>query len=367
MSDKQVVKKVWNRAVLLHVLCWIVVIMLPIMLYRPGESWETRLIHFARNSGSSLSLLILFYINYLWLIPRYYFANRRGLFYGLNVLAVLACMGITLGWWQLVSSLLADPLQAMDSPHKHRGPGPGGPRPHNMGMLFQGVIMQVLVVFAALSLRATQRVHRSEEARREAEKARTDAELRNLRNQLNPHFLLNTLNNIYALVAFDPAKAQEAIEHLSKLLRHVLYDNQQNFVPLYKEVAFLQNYIDLMKIRVTQDVEITTHIAVSPDDATPIAPLIFISLIENAFKHGISPTGKGNIAINIGCDEHGVVTCHITNSNHPKTAADKSGSGVGLAQVQQRLDLMYPDRYTWHKGVSDDGTQYHSTITIHTR
>ena len=95
-----------------------------------------------------------------------------------------------------------------------------------------------------------------EAARREAEKSRTEAELKNLRNQLNPHFLLNTLNNIYALIAFDTDKAQTAVQELSRLLRHVLYDNQQNFVTLGKEMDFIKNYIALMRIRLSSNVTV---------------------------------------------------------------------------------------------------------------
>ena len=144
----------------------------------------------------------------------------------------------------------------------------------------------------------------------------------------------------------------------------MLYDNQQNFVPLYKEVAFMQNYIELMRIRLTDQVQVTTHIDVEPDDSTPIAPLIFISLLENAFKHGISQAGKGFIDMTLS-QHQGTVTCQITNSNHPKRQNDKSGSGIGLEQVSKRLELMYPGHYTWEKGVSADGTEYFSKIVIH--
>ena len=122
-----------------------------------------------------------------------------------------------------------------------------------------------------------------------AERQKTEAELKNLKNQLNPHFLLNTLNNIYALIAFNSDKAQEAVQELSKLLRHVLYDNQQTFVPLEKELDFIRNYVALMRIRLPQQVEVSVNLEVDSGGALQIAPLIFISLIENAFKHGISP------------------------------------------------------------------------------
>lgn len=205
----------------------------------------------------------------------------------------------------------------------------------------------------------------AEAARREAVKSRMEAELKSLRNQLNPHFLLNTLNNIYALIAFDTDKAQQAVQELSRLLRYVLYDNQEKYVPLCKEVGFICNYIELMRIRVTEDVDIETHFDIKPDSQTPIAPLIFISLIENAFKHGISPTNHSFIHISL-TEKDGQVNCVIRNSNYPKNENDKSGSGIGLEQVQKRLELLYPGRYKWKCNLSEDQKEYYSSITITT-
>ena len=202
-----------------------------------------------------------------------------------------------------------------------------------------------------------------ENKRREAERARSEAELANLRSQLNPHFLLNTLNNIYALITIQPEKAQCAVHELSKMLRHLLYDNQQDFVPLQKEVAFIQNYIELMKIRVNQHVSIQTDINIDDKSTTRIAPLIFISLIENAFKHGISPSQHSYIHIKIS-DENDCILCEIRNSCHPKTNNDKSGSGIGLEQVNKRLELAYSGHYQWERGTSPDGKEYYSIIKI---
>lgn len=204
---------------------------------------------------------------------------------------------------------------------------------------------------------------KAEAARKEAERSRTEAELKNLRNQLNPHFLLNTLNNIYALIAFDTEKAQQAVQELSKLLRYVLYDNQQMFVPLYKEVDFIRNYIELMRIRLSSNVQMSTRFDIQSDSQTAIAPLIFISLIENAFKHGISPTEPSFIDIHIAENEKEVI-CDIQNSNHPKNQMDKSGSGIGLEQVSRRLEILYPGAYTWSKGVSKDEKVYESKLRL---
>ncbi|MBQ4137927.1 MAG: sensor histidine kinase [Muribaculaceae bacterium] len=341
-----------NRSLLIHILCWGIVIFLPLLFYRPNDTWDMRLTHFVRSMGSTLCYAIVFYINYLWLIPKLYFGRKRKMFFLANLALIAIAIASTFGWWNLMNHIFDI------APRRRPGMGPS-----ILSLIFQSLLMFILVVGLAVAIKMGQRWQHMEDARKEAERQRTEAELSNLRNQLNPHFLLNTLNNIYALIAFDQNKAQTAVEELSKLLRHVLYGNQLNFVPLYKEVAFINNYIELMKIRVTQNVKVNTHINVAPDDATPVAPLIFISLIENAFKHGISPAGEGEIDINID-NINGQITCHIVNTNHPKRDNDKSGSGIGLEQVSKRLELLYPGRHIWEKGLIDNDSKYYSKITL---
>ena len=201
----------------------------------------------------------------------------------------------------------------------------------------------------------------AEAARKEAERNRSEAELKNLRNQLNPHFLLNTLNNIYALIAFDTDKAQQAVQELSKLLRYVLYDNQQTYVPLGKETDFIRNYIELMRIRLSSNVQMTTQIDILPDSRTLIAPLIFISLIENAFKHGTSNDRPSFIRIDIH-ERGGELVCRIRNSCFPKTASDRSGSGIGLKNLSKRLEMIYPQRHTFEYG--ERGGTYTALLRI---
>jgi len=164
------------------------------------------------------------------------------------------------------------------------------------------------------------------------------------------------------LTAFDTPKAQEAIQELSKMLRHILYDYQQPTVPLKDEVEFLQNYVNLMRIRLPQNVDIKFQYAIRTSQID-IAPMIFISLVENAFKHGVSPTEPSFIHINIDADEH-QITCDIVNSNYPKAAGDHSGHGIGLQQVQRRLELAYFKHHTWEKGPSTDGKEYRAHIQI---
>ena len=144
----------------------------------------------------------------------------------------------------------------------------------------------------------------------------------------------------------------------------MLYENQMSQVSLRQEADFLRSYVELMRLRVGKDVDIRVDINLSPDDRTCVAPLIFISLVENAFKHGISPTEPSFVHISLNVTD-GDIRFTTTNSNYPKSQADKAGSGIGLKQVESRLRLAYPERHTWHHGVTDDGKVYLSSILIY--
>ena len=339
--------------VLIHVIGWGMVFGFPLLMMNRsgfGITWGEYLRH---GCVVPLSFLVVFYVNYFVLIPHYLFAGRMRTYIIYNVLLVVA---VLLGGyvWQELAFLLDEPR-----PPRHIGP----PR---WVFVARDAFSMVLTVGLCAAIRLSRRWAQTEEARREAEKSRAEAELKNLRNQLNPHFLLNTLNNIYALIAFDADKAQAAVQELSRLLRHVLYENQQRTVSLDKEMDFIRNYIELMRIRLAANVRVETQFDIPDGSRTQIAPLIFISLIENAFKHGISPTEPSFIRIRFS-EENGEICCDITNSYHPKTDADKSGSGIGLEQVRKRLELSYPGRYTWQQGVSADKKEYRSILTIKTK
>lgn len=341
--------------VLIHCIGWGIVFAFPfLMMSRSGGGGMTWNDYVQHGSVVPLSFLAVFYVNYVLLIPRYLFAGRINEFLVFNVVLVaVAATGSHL--WQDYSYRLFG---------EEQGERPDGPP--RWVFLIRDVFSMVLTIGLSTTIRMTQRWSEVEAARREAERSRTEAELKNLRQQLNPHFLLNTLNNIYALIAFDTDKAQTAVQELSRLLRHLLYDNRQEHVALHKEIDFIRNYIELMRIRLADNVSLVTDFDIRPDSQTEIAPLMFISLIENAFKHGIAPTKQSYIHIGFTEDTH-TVTCDIRNSYHPKTDADKSGSGIGLEQVRKRLELLYPGRYVWTRGVSDDGHEYRSTLVIRVR
>lgn len=337
---------------LIHVIGWGIMFGFP-FFFVERENGNINWMAYVRHSAVPLSFMIVFYVNYFLLVPRYLFQSQNKRYITYNIL-LLCAIGLMLHLWR---SLTFDPSFVP----KHRSGVPPG-------WLFfvRDMLSLVFTIGLSAAIRMSARWTQAEAARKEAERSRSEAELKNLRNQLNPHFLLNTLNNIYALIAFDTDKAQQAVQELSKLLRYVLYDNQQTYVPLGKETDFIRNYIELMRIRLSANVQMITKFDIQPDSQTLIAPLIFISLIENAFKHGISPTESSFISIHILENDKEVI-CEIRNSNHPKTVEDKSGSGVGLEQVSRRLEILYPGAYTWLKGVSKDEKVYESRLSIKIR
>ena len=334
----------------IHIVSWLLIFGFPLVFADRGNSMDWH--QFLRHSCVPLCYFLIFYINYLWLVPRYLFNDEMRKYIIANAILIF--------FSSLMLHLL---LEAFSTPPPEEFTRRMPPR---WIFYIRDIVLMIFVAGLGAAIRTSLRWRQAQEMLLEAERQKTEAELKNLKNQLNPHFLLNTLNNIYALIAFDSDKAQQAVQELSKLLRYVLYDNQQTYVPLCKEVDFIRNYIELMRIRLSANVQMITKFDIQPDSQTLIAPLIFISLIENAFKHGISPTESSFISIHLS-ENANEVMCEIRNSNHPKTVEDKSGSGVGLEQVRRRLEILYPGAYTWSKGVSKDEKVYESRLSIKIR
>ena len=222
---------------LIHIIGWGIMFGFP-FFFVERENGNINWMAYVRHSAVPLSFMIVFYVNYFLLVPRYLFQSQNKRYITYNIL-LLCAIGLMLHLWR---SLTFDPSFVP----KHRSGVPPG-------WLFfvRDMLSLVFTIGLSAAIRMSARWTQAEAARKEAERSRSEAELKNLRNQLNPHFLLNTLNNIYALIAFDTDKAQQAVQELSKLLRYVLYDNQQTYVPLGKETDFIRNYIELMRIRLS--------------------------------------------------------------------------------------------------------------------
>jgi LytS/YehU family sensor histidine kinase len=166
-----------------------------------------------------------------------------------------------------------------------------------------------------------------------------DSELKFLKLQLNPHFLFNTLNNIYSLAYFNDKNTPEAILKLSNMMRHMIYDSQDKFISLTKEVEFIDNFIELQQLKVDNgpDIRFTKN---GIREGQKIAPLLFLAFLENSFKHG----KQGTVDIGLSVEKNRL---HFRISNllpaNPTTQLEKSG--VGLMNVKKRLELIYPNRH----------------------
>ena len=215
-------------------------------------------------------------------------------------------------------------------------------------------LLCLMAIGIALSIRYMMR--QGERKQKEVE-----AELAWLKNQINPHFLFNTLNNISSLAQIDGDETQEAIMQLSDLLRYAMYETNKPKVHLDGEVEFMRNYVELMKLRCNEMTTVNSLFSIH-NSQQEVAPLLFISLIENAFKHGMNSNAPASIDISL-IQEGDTLVFNCDNTNNPKPTKDRSGSGIGLDNTRRRLDLLYPGRYTWEQTITTENI-YHVKITI---
>lgn len=333
---------------LVHIAVWTVVLGMPPLFPGPDRPLMTGM-EYVRCLPVLLSFMIVFYTNYFVLIDRYLSARRVGMFLLCNlVLIVLLILSV-----HLVSHLCFPP------PPDHV---PGDRTWQNKVHFFTGnAFLYMMVAGISVAIRMTGNLYRAEAERQQQEHARTEAELQNLKSQLNPHFLFNTLNNIYSLIDIDADQARQCVHDLGHMLRYVLYDGSRPTVSLKSEIGFIRDYIGLMRIRLPRHVKLDVSLPENPS-AAPVASLLFISLIENAFKHGVSNDRPSFIDIRISETDESLV-CRIENSFFPKSASsDRSGSGIGIRNLVGRLDILYPGAYTFKYG--QEGDTYVSCLEI---
>jgi LytS/YehU family sensor histidine kinase len=192
----------------------------------------------------------------------------------------------------------------------------------------------------------------------ELERQNLEQQLEYLRYQINPHFFMNTLNNIHALVDIDPAKAQETIVELSKMMRFVLYEGDKRGVPLARELEFIRTYLKLMQLRFTDQVRISQNLPAEVPDRN-IPPLLLITFVENAFKHGVSYQQESYIELQAAVeDERLVFSCRNSKASKP----NQEKGGVGLTNVRKRLDLLFKNDYSLD--IHDEADSYAVELNI---
>ena len=322
---------------LLHIAIWVVLFGMPFFSPRPGHPLHGG-VDYVRFIPTLASFLVVFYVNYFYLIRKYLYDRKFGKFILSNILLVAIVSILVHLTHRLVFPLPANP------------PRPIRPRTalDTLSFVTRNTMIYFAIICVAIAVKMTERWYEEENKRKELEKASAEAELAALKSQVNPHFLFNTLNNIYSLIQIDQDKAQEAVHDLSGMLRYVLYDSEKPTVSLSSETLFLKDYIKLMSMRCSPDVKLDISL---PEGASErqIAPMLFIPLVENAFKHGISPSEPSSIRVDLHEDGNSIV-CLVENTAFPKDDSDRSGSGIGIKNLCRRLDMLYPGKYSFEYG-----------------
>src|SRR4030042_687636 len=178
----------------------------------------------------------------------------------------------------------------------------------------------------------------------EMEKAKLNAELAILKNQISPHFFFNTLNNIYSLISRNNEDSKNAVIKLSKMMRYVLNESGQDNMLLSDEIEFMNNYIDLMKLRIGNKTRLNVNFPAEYKDLM-IPHLLFVSLIENAFKYGISVQEESYVYISLECGENNILFKCENGLPESNNGTIFTSRGIGLENLKKRLSLIYPDRY----------------------
>jgi two-component sensor histidine kinase len=332
--------KFWSK-VAPHLLVWGSLFFLPLLFV--DEPPRNYTVFFTRNALPLVFSAIIFYINFYWLIPRYLFRRQWGWFLFANLLLLVAALpGL-----DLAAELLL--------------PGKGrwwrGDRSLNV---FRTGMSFLLSAGISVAIRMTARWFRDEQERQRLANEQLRSELNELKYKLQPHFFFNTLNNIYSLVEDAPDQARDAIHRLSKLMRYLLYETNDERMPLSREMEFLVSYIALMTIRMPAHVQVEYDFPPALGQLR-VAPLLFVSLVENAFKHGVSASQPSFVRFSLRQDGE-KLTFRSENTDFPKKETDRSGSGIGLQDLKKRLDLLYPGHYRLLQSKPDG--MYRTELTL---
>lgn len=351
---------------LTHVLIWVA---FGLFFYRQLFFADTSIPYqYWIKQTMTLSLLVTaFYFNSFVLVPQLVLKNHTAL-YLVIIIAIVLAIAFLNRWVDNEFS----PYQFNDAAFSRPGPGPTreqwSTRPppkfktgihFRLGDLFT-IFISGLVIGISTTITGLQKWQKDNEERKELEKDKITTELSLLKAQINPHFFFNTLNNIYALTEVDPRVAGQAIHQLSKMMRYLLYDTRNGDTYLSQEIAFVKNYISLMKLRLTDLVRINLDIPAHLRDM-PLAPMIFLPFIENAFKHGVSATQESHINIMI-LQKDMILDLMVNNSKIKDNIVSlDTNSGIGLINTRRRLDLLYPGKYKLDISETESANEY----TVH--
>ncbi len=342
-------------------MAWVIVLIIPTLLINTFGNGDKRyLTHFYINT---FFYGLLFYISYLWFVPKLYFSDKKWHYFAVSaVVIVIFCLAL----WLVNDFLFFDKEReeqiAKVMQELNRGNEDLRP-PVRLFRLFNYFYSTILILGFSLGMGVLEKLRQNEKLRKDLEREKLHSELAFLKNQVSPHFFFNTLNNIYSLIDTDAEQARETVHKLSSLMRYLLYDTSYERADLQDEIRFMKNYIDLMKLRISSKVDLKVDLPENPPDLK-IPPLLFIPVIENAFKHGISYREPSFIHITMTTDGSKVrflLVNSIRKSNMPEV---EGHSGIGVENVKKRVSLLFPGA---HKLIiKEEGDEFIVDIEIDT-
>lgn len=316
---------------LLYLMVWMVIILVPVlnskMLEEVHVSLENILIAWLKIAP----YLLIFIIHNSLIAPRLLLRKHRYVWYlVVNLLTITA-----------VFSLVA--IYEKYAPYDTEPYILNGKASFTDLAIYWNILLGFFMTGLNMGIKLLYRSLRDEQQMEKLRRQNLQAEMDYLRYQINPHFFMNTLNNIHALIDIDTEYAKSAVIELSKMMRYVLYESGSETISLKKDIQFIENYIELMRIRYDSSIDICLDYPATIPNKVAIPPLLLIVFVENAFKHGVSYNHASFIHIRIGYRDD-AVTAVISNSRHEKSRPGTTG--IGLENVKKRLALIYQDNYT---------------------
>jgi hypothetical protein len=344
------IKKHW----IIHVSVWLSYLLLLVWLYSESRGYEHNT---AKSIFTVLIQVIVFYLNFYFLLPRY-FENKKHLQYSLFAFATLV-ISVALFYIFDKISLDMEYRRAMAEndfsrlPRELRGhgrnlhPGPwAAPWKFTFiwrSLLFNGFFVVIALFISTIYHNLLINQKKEKESLKLLSQVK-DAESKMLKSQINPHFLFNTLNNIYSMAQMKSDQTADAVHRLSDMLRYVIYDCNQPYVKLGQEINYIKSYIELQLLK-DERMENIKYNLDEINENLMIAPMLLIPFIENSFKHSnIEDTSHSWIEIELKT-ENSRLQLKVRNSLSSGRVSKDSTGGVGLGNVQKRLDILYPGRH----------------------
>ncbi len=316
---------------IIYLIFWILVLIFPVLLSpgREGIDW----VRVTNELLRIFPFLLIFLINNFALFNL--LKNKKYLHYFLVMISVVLAISILSSFSYVITEHFN--ISSSANPDSKRD------TLWILNTIFYNIVGSILVIGLNDAIKMTVSWLQDRKDYEQLQKENVKNQLSLLQHQINPHFFMNTLNNIHALIEFDPEIAKKSVVKLSQLMRVLLYENDR--YTLQKEIDFINDYIELMRIRVNQNVEIVFDYPEKIPEVN-LPPLLFISLVENSFKHGILAVEKSFIHISFKIIDN-LLEVEIRNSKAHKANTPSQSTPIGLNNSKKRLDLIYHTNYTF--------------------